>query len=185
EGGGGGGVGRGGGGGGEGGRFPVGELAERGVGAGLLAGAGEQGDELVEEPPGRGGGEDRLAAGHGADGGQQVRGRGVFEEESAGAGLGPGGDGLVQGGGGEGQDPAGRGGGGDRGGRLDSVHAGHPHVHQHHVGVQGLRHADPGRPVGGLTGHLDVGLGVEDHPEAQAEQGLVIDEQDPDHPASP
>src|SRR5262249_58172731 len=56
---------------------------------------------------------------------------------------------------------------------------------QHYVRVQGLRHADPGRPVGGLAGHLDVRLGIEDHPEAHAEQGLVIDEQDPDHPASP
>ena len=68
---------------------------------------------------------------------------------------------------------------------CDSVHAGHPDVHQHHVGVQGRCHADAGRPVGGLADHLDVRLGLEDHPEAHAEQGLVIDEQDPDHAASP
>src|SRR5262245_4067038 len=95
---------------GEDGSFPVGELAEQGIAVGLLAGAGEQGDELVDEPPGRGGGEDRLAAGHGADGGQQFSGRGVFEEESAGAGLEPGEDVLVQVEGGEDQDLAGRGG---------------------------------------------------------------------------
>src|SRR5262249_60431945 len=40
---------------GEDGPFPVGELAEQGIAAGLLAGVGEQGDELVDEPPGRGG----------------------------------------------------------------------------------------------------------------------------------
>src|SRR5262252_3660631 len=34
--------------------FPVGELAEQAIAAGLLAGGGEQGDELVNEPPGRG-----------------------------------------------------------------------------------------------------------------------------------
>src|SRR5262249_25485584 len=96
---------------GEDGPFPVGEPAEHGMPAGLLAGAGEQGDELGEEPPGRGGGQDRLAAGHGADGGQQVRGRGVFEEEPAGAGLEPGEDVLVQVEGGEDEDLAGRGGG--------------------------------------------------------------------------
>src|SRR5262249_36928679 len=38
---------------GEDGLFPVGELAEQGIGVGLLAGAGEQGGELVDEPPGR------------------------------------------------------------------------------------------------------------------------------------
>src|SRR5215467_2078179 len=113
---------------GEDGAFPVGELAEQGIPVGLLAGGREQGDELVDEPPGRGGGEDRLTAGHGADGGEQFGRRGVLEEESAGAGLEPGEDVLVQVEGGEDQDLAGRGGGGDRGGRLDSVHAGHPDI---------------------------------------------------------
>src|SRR5262249_11101202 len=94
---------------GEDGPVPVGWPAEQGSGVGLLAGAGQQGGELVDEPPGRGGGQDRLAAGHGADGSQQVRGRGVLEEKSAGAGLEPGEDVLVQVEGGEDQDPAGRG----------------------------------------------------------------------------
>src|SRR5215471_7058898 len=91
---------------GEDGPFPAGEPAEQGIAVGLLAGVGEQVDELVDEPPGRGGGEDRLAAGHGADGGQQFSRRGVLEEESAGAGLEPGEDVLVQVEGGEDQDLA-------------------------------------------------------------------------------
>src|SRR5262249_39284086 len=111
--------------------------AEQGIPAGLLAGVREQGDELVDQPPGRGGGQDRLATGHGTDGGQQFRRRGVLEEESAGGGLVPGEGVLGQVEGGENQDPAGRGGGGDRGGRLNPVHAGHPDIHQHHVRVQG------------------------------------------------
>src|SRR5215469_983890 len=40
---------------GEDGPFPVGELTEQGIPVGLLAGIREQGDELVDEPPGRGG----------------------------------------------------------------------------------------------------------------------------------
>ena len=67
----------------------------------------------------------------------------------------------------------------------DPVHARHPDIHQHHVGVQGRCHADPGRPVRGFADHLDVRLGLQDQPEAHPEQGLVVDEQYPDHLASP
>ena len=74
-------------------------------------------------------------------------------------------------------------GGGDRRGRRDPVQAGHADVHQHHVGLQGGRHADPGRAVRGLAGHLDVGLGLQDQPESHPEQGLIVHEQDPDHAA--
>ena len=44
---------------------------------------------------------------------------------------------------------------------------------------------DAGRPVAGLADHLDVRLGLQDQPEAHPEQGLVVDQQDPDHAASP
>ena len=148
-------------------------------------GIGEQGGELVDEPPGRGGGEDRVAAGDGADGGEQLGRRRVLQQEAAGAGLEPGEDVLVEVEGGEDEDLAGRAGGGDRGGRRDPVHARHPDVHQHDVGVQGRCHADPGRPVAGLADDLDVGLGLQDQPEPHPEQGLIIDEQYPDHAASP
>jgi hypothetical protein len=52
---------------------------------------------------------------------------------------------------------------------------------QHHVRAQRPGHADGGGPVAGLADYLDVGLGVQDQPEAHAEQRLVIGEQYPDH----
>ena len=100
------------------------------------AGVGDLG-ELVDEPAGRGGSQDRVAGGHRADGGEQVCWRCVLEQESAGAGLEPGEDVLVQVEGGQDQDLGCRVDGGDRGGRGDAVRAGHPDIHQHHVGVQG------------------------------------------------
>ena len=39
--------------------------------------------------------------------------------------------------------------------------------------------------VGRLADDLDVGLGVEDHPEAVAHQGLVVGDQDADHRRDP
>ena len=36
-------------------------------------------------------------------------------------------------------------------------------------------------PVGRLGDHLDVGLGLQDEPEAAAHQRLVVGEQDADH----
>jgi hypothetical protein len=35
--------------------------------------------------------------------------------------------------------------------------------------------------VGGLADHLEVGLGVQDHPEPGPHQRLVVGDQDPDH----
>ncbi len=70
---------------GEDGPFPVGQLAEQGVLALLPARIGQQGRELVDQPPGRGGSQDRVARGDRADGGEQLGGRGVLEQEPAGA----------------------------------------------------------------------------------------------------
>src|SRR5215470_8920267 len=119
------------------GLFPVGELAEQDIPVLLPAGTGYKGDELVDEPAGRRGGEDRVAAGDGADSGEQLRGGRVFEEEPAGAGLEPGEDVLIQVEGGEDQHLGCLASGGDQAGRGYAVRAGHPDIHQHHVGVQG------------------------------------------------
>src|ERR1022692_2425309 len=72
---------------GEDGSFSAGELAEQGVPVVLPARIGQEGDELVDEPPRRCGCEHRVAAGDGADGGEQISRWRVFEEESAGARL--------------------------------------------------------------------------------------------------
>ena len=50
-------------------------------------------------------------------------------------------------------------------------------------GREGSTQGQGGASVGGLADHLDVGLGVQDHPEAAAHQGLVVDDEHPDHVA--
>ena len=50
--------------------------------------------------------------------------------------------------------------------------------------VSAHQRRSPAAPSLGLAHDLDVVLGVEEHPEAGADQGLVVGEDDPDH-ASP
>src|SRR5215469_153631 len=119
------------------GLLAVGELAEQDIPVLLPARSGYQGDELVDEPAGRRGGEDRVAASDGADSGEQLGRWRVLQEKPAGAGLEPREDVLVQVEGGKDQDLDRRVGGGDQGGRGYPVRARHPDVHQHHVRVQG------------------------------------------------
>jgi hypothetical protein len=68
--------------------------------------------------------------------------------------------------------------------RLDPVEHRHPDVHQDQVGpgLQRTRHGLV--PVRRLGDDFDVGLGVEDEPEAAAHQRLVVSEQDADHVGS-
>jgi hypothetical protein len=44
----------------------------------------------------------------------------------------------------------------------------------------GSASVDRRRPVAGLSDHGEVGLGVDHHPEAGADELLVVDEQDAD-----
>ena len=64
--------------------------------------------------------------------------------------------------------------------RLDAVHDGHAHVHEHDVGLQLPRECDGFGAVRRLARDLDPGLGREDHAEARAHERLVIGEQDAD-----
>src|SRR6266542_2651236 len=66
-------------------------------------------------------------------------------------------------------------------GRLEPVQPRHAHVHQHHVGLQAARGLHRLQPVGGLADNLDVSLRLQDHPEAGADQPLVVDHQNADH----
>ena len=63
---------------------------------------------------------------------------------------------------------------------LDPVELGHPHVHQHDVGAQPLGLGDAGRAVGRLADDLEIGHGLERHPQAGADELEVVDEQDAD-----
>ena len=64
--------------------------------------------------------------------------------------------------------------------RLDPVHHRHTDVHEHDVGLQGVSLRDGHLAVLGLAHHLDVVVGVEDHAEAGAHEGLVVDDEDAD-----
>ena len=68
-----------------------------------------------------------------------------------------------------GEDPA---------GGLQAVHLGHPDVHQDHVGPGAPDRLDRLGAVGRLGDHVDA-VGGEDHPEAGADQGLVVGDDAP------
>jgi hypothetical protein len=70
---------------------------------------------------------------------------------------------------------------GEPGGCLDAVHLGHAHVHQDHVGVQAPGLGQCLAAVAGLAGDGQVGLGFQQHPQALADEVLVIGDQDADH----
>ena len=72
----------------------------------------------------------------------------------------------------------------DPAGGLQAVHVGHPDVHQHDVGPQLRRRRHRLGPVGGLADHLDAARG-EDHPEAGADQVLVVGDEHPGRPRPP
>ena len=69
-------------------------------------------------------------------------------------------------------------------GRLDPVDLRHAHVHQDDVRRDAARQLDRLAPVGRLADDLEVGLRLEDHPEAGAHECLVVDDQHPHRPSS-
>ena len=73
----------------------------------------------------------------------------------------------------------------DQGGGGDAVHAAHHEVHQHDVGQcvacrQLFELPDGPVPVGGLTHRLDTGRRVEERPQAEPDDLVVVDDEDPD-----
>ena len=69
---------------------------------------------------------------------------------------------------------------GEASGGFDAVHQRHSDVEQADVGAQLERQADCLAPVGGRADHFDVGLGVEQHRQPGAHDGLVVGDEDPD-----
>jgi hypothetical protein len=82
------------------------------------------------------------------------------------------------------RDHAGVGPGGDLPGRLDAVHAGHPQVHQDHLGRRRRWRRGRLAAVGGLTHDLHPAE-LEDHPQAVTDEVLVVDEEHPRHAWAP
>ena len=67
----------------------------------------------------------------------------------------------------------------DLGGGGDAVQAGHAHIHQHHVRAVGPHEVDRLPPGSCLGDDLEVGLGAEHRGEPDADQLLVVGDQDP------
>ena len=59
--------------------------------------------------------------------------------------------------------------------------AGHPDVHEHHVGTQRGAHGDGGCAVGGLADHIDIGFGLEQQAESHPDEGMIVDQEHADH----
>jgi hypothetical protein len=62
-------------------------------------------------------------------------------------------------------------------GGLEPVQVRHTDVHQHHVRLQPPGGRNGLDAVGGVAHHLDVGLGLQDHPEPRPDQLLVVGQQ--------
>src|SRR5918996_4721863 len=65
-------------------------------------------------------------------------------------------------------------------GRSRTVDLRHLEIHQHEVWTKGLDQRQRLRPVGGLTYHLDVGLGVKHGAETVPHHGMIVRHQDTD-----
>jgi hypothetical protein len=134
--------------------------------------------ELLDHPPRHRRRQQRVALRHCADACDELLGRDVLEEEAARAGPQRVVDVLVHVERREHHDlrvqpvrqHAPR--------SLDPVHLRHADVHQDHVRLQPLRLRHGIGPVRGLSGDVDVLLGVEDHAEAGADERLVVHDED-------
>ena len=69
---------------------------------------------------------------------------------------------------------------GDSPGGLDTVHAGHAHIHQHHVWAACLHQIDSLRARTRFADNDEIWLGLEEHPQAAPQQRLIVDDQYPD-----
>lgn len=138
--------------------------------------------ERCEQSDSHAGCDQCVSVGGGVDGLGQQGGSGVLEQEPAGAGFERPVDILVEVEGGDDHDRQGVGdvGAGEASGGFDAVHQRHSDVEQADVGAQLERQADCLAPVGGRADHFDVGLGVEQHRQPGAHDGLVVGDEDPD-----
>lgn len=66
--------------------------------------------------------------------------------------------------------------GADGCGRVESVGAGHPDIHQHDVGVVFAGQRNGFVAVGRLADHCHVRVGLDEHPESRTQQRLVVGE---------
>jgi hypothetical protein len=142
------------------------------------SGAGRGARELLDQPLGDRGRDQRLAGGEGVDRGDELLGRSVLEQEAARASPQRLVDVLVEvecrqdqhrgRGLSVGEDPA---------GCLEPVQVGHLDVHQDDVGTAPARELDGVAPVDRLADDVEVGLQLEDGAKARADERLVVGDQ--------
>ena len=123
--------------------------------------------------------EEGVARRDGPDGGDQLLGRVVLEDEAAGSGPQCLVHVLVEVEGREDQNAGAAILGEDAPRRLEPVELGHPDVHQDHVGSKRGRLLDRFEPVRRLGDDLDVVLAGEEHPEAGPDHRLVVGDEHP------
>ena len=136
--------------------------------------------ELLDDALGDRRRQERVAVGHRADGGEELLGRVVLEDEAAGPDAQRLVDVLVEIERRQDQDAGRPVGGQDPPSGLQPVELGHPDVHEHDARLQAGGLLDGLAAVGGLTDDVDVGLAGQEHAEADADHGLVVGHQDPD-----
>src|SRR5579862_292963 len=162
--------------------FPPGQAACGAAGGGARGWATA---EVLDQAAGDGRGEQRLAGAGRADGAGQLLTGGVLEQEAAGSGFHGVVDVLVKVEGGQHEDLGPAAGLGELGGGLDPVESGHADVHQDDVRVQSARLGQCLASVPGLARHAEIWFGFQQHPQALADQVLVVGDQDADHVGSP
>jgi hypothetical protein len=130
--------------------------------------------DLLDDPPGDRRRQQRLPLGHDPDGGEEVLWGGRLQQEPAGTDL-QGLEHVVALEGGEDQHP------GlvaalaeDPPGGLQAVQPRHLDIHQHHGRAVPADRVDSLLAVLGLGHDLDAGLGLQNQPEAPADQRLVV-----------
>ena len=142
-------------------------------------------DVGVDQPARHVGSEQRVAGRHRSHRRRQIVATDVLQQESAGAGAQRFVDVLVEIEGRHDQHTHGVVTGEHSPGRLEAVEARHPNVHQHHVRLLGIDELQRFEPVGGLADDDDVGLRGQDRLKSGANDGLVVDDRDPDHDTAP
>ena len=134
--------------------------------------------ELLDHPLRDRGGQQRVSAGHDPDRLEELLGRVVLQDESAGAGSERLVDVLVQVERRQDQHPGRVVGGEDPPRRLEPVELRHADVHEHDGRVEAGGLVDRLEPVARLGDDLDVRLTREQHAEARPDHRLVIGDED-------
>ena len=68
--------------------------------------------------------------------------------------------------------------------RFDAIEAGHPHVHEHHVGLPPSGLIDGFYPVGRLRDHLEVLFSFQNQAQSPAHHGFVVGQEQAYHSTS-